>query len=84
MLFKADGFDVTNIENTNRSYFLKHLLMLGVLFFFFNFERFMKIYAIYRTQVKTALKCFIPSLIFNNFFFQEIQRKTTIASSRAK
>jgi hypothetical protein len=48
---KSDGFEFVNLEDVNNSYFYKHLLVMGVLFFFFLFERSMKIYTYYKTLV---------------------------------
>lgn len=46
----ADGLDYANIEDGNNTYFFKHMLILFIILFFFLFERFMKLIAIYKTN----------------------------------
>ena len=48
---KADGFENKSLEETQYTYFYKHLIILAGLFFFFVFERSMKLFAIHKTAV---------------------------------
>ena len=52
---KADGFENKSLEETQHTYFYKHLIILGGLFFFFIFERSMKLFAIHKTIVSSQL-----------------------------
>jgi hypothetical protein len=48
---KADGFDEPILDFPDNTYFYKHLVILGVILFFFLFERTMKIITIFKNMV---------------------------------
>lgn len=56
LIKKAVGNELVNLDNPEDSYFLKHVLFICIIFFFFNFERAMKLYAFYKKEQVITIK----------------------------
>ena len=64
---KADGFDYVFLEESE-TFFYKHLVILCVIFFFFIFERTMKIITMIRTRVGYLQKFIYRLEFYLNIF----------------
>ena len=49
-IHKAVGNDDLMLNNPKESFFYKHLIIIGIIFFFFNFERGMKLFVSYKRE----------------------------------